>query len=289
MWFLALRHLLSRKRQSVLIFLGITLGTTAFVAISGMMIGFQEYIVNQLVNNDAHIRISRREQRITEETVKPALFGDHELVRWQTPPSGRRDSPNIEHVGGWMERLDANPMVASYAPQLVRNGIVNRGDVSVSVRIIGTDPVLTLQEPTATEPVFVDADASGDGVTLSGLTLSTGWTTTEDWLLETDGQQWWVTGSRSGRQGETAAIGTPYRTENHELAFTLEGSASSGDAVTLSTLTGVVEHDLGAIPLCLTRVPGQPLALVGTWDDQAETGALVLWDLSAQAEVGRID
>lgn len=155
--------------------------------------------------------------------------------------------------------------------------------------VIGTDPVLTLQEPTATEPVFVDADASGDGVTLSGLTLSTGWTTTEDWLLETDGQQWWVTGSRSGRQGETAAIGTPYRTENHELAFTLEGSASSGDAVTLSTLTGVVEHDLGAIPLCLTRVPGQPLALVGTWDDQAETGALVLWDLSAQAEVGRID
>ncbi len=140
MWFLALRHLLSRKRQSILIFLGITLGTTAFVAISGMMIGFQEYIVNQLVNNDAHIRISRREQRITSESVKSALFDDHELVRWQTPPSGRRDSPNIEHVGGWMDRLDANPIVASYAPQLVLNGILNRGDVSINVRAIGTDP-----------------------------------------------------------------------------------------------------------------------------------------------------
>lgn len=154
--------------------------------------------------------------------------------------------------------------------------------------VIGTDPVLTLQEPTATEPVFVDADGSGDAVTVSGLTLSTGWTTTEDWTLETDGQQWWVTGSRSGRQGDTATLGTPYRTENHELAFTLEGSASSGDSITLSTQTGVVEHDLGAIPLSLTRVPGQALALVGTWDDVAGSGALVLWDLATQAEVGRV-
>ena len=155
--------------------------------------------------------------------------------------------------------------------------------------VIGTDPVLTLQEPTATEPVFVDADGSGDAVTVSGLTLATGWTTTEDWLLETDGQVWWVTGSRSGRQGETATLGLPYRTEQHELAFTLDGSASSGDSITLSTETGVVEHDLGATPLALARLPGQPLALVGTWDDVAQTGALVLWDLAAQAAVGQVD
>ena len=74
MLFLSLRHLLSRKKQTFLILVGITLGTTAYVAISGMMLGFQNYIIDRLINNDAHIRISAREELITRDEVENILL-----------------------------------------------------------------------------------------------------------------------------------------------------------------------------------------------------------------------
>ncbi len=69
MLFLALRHLTSRRRQTVLTLLGILLGTAAYVAISGLMLGFQTFIIDQLVNNDAHVRITAREELLTESSL----------------------------------------------------------------------------------------------------------------------------------------------------------------------------------------------------------------------------
>lgn len=155
--------------------------------------------------------------------------------------------------------------------------------------VVGTDVYLQLFTPTATDAVFNDADGSGDSITAAGLSLQTGWTTTEDWLFDYDGEVWWVTGSRSGRQGEPAVTGQPYRTDNRELELTLEGTATTSDQLTFSTDTGVEEHDVGAMPLALTRVPGEHLALVGTWDPVTGGGALLLWDLDAQATVGTVD
>lgn len=151
--------------------------------------------------------------------------------------------------------------------------------------VVSVDPELEVAEPLALEPVF---EGSG-GASLSGVEVRTGWTTTEQWSMLYDGQVWWVSGSRSGRQTLTATTGIPYRSDNYEIAFTIEGSPESGDRILLDTDSGVVEHDLGAAPLTLRRVPGQDLALVGTWDALDDSGALVLWDLQAQAEVGRID
>lgn len=79
MLFLALRHLLSRKRQSLLTLVGILLGTAAYIAISGMMLGFQTFIVDQLINNDAHIRISAREDVITEHSLDADFL---DKMRW---------------------------------------------------------------------------------------------------------------------------------------------------------------------------------------------------------------
>jgi len=47
MLFLAIRHLVSRKKQTTLTLLGIVFGSAAFVAISGFMLGFQYYLLDQ--------------------------------------------------------------------------------------------------------------------------------------------------------------------------------------------------------------------------------------------------
>ncbi len=93
MMFLSMRHLLTRKKQSFLILLGIIIGTAAYVTISGMMLGFQTKLMDQLVNNDAHIRISAREELLTAQSL--GSFPEATHVFWKIPPNGRKDSAKI--------------------------------------------------------------------------------------------------------------------------------------------------------------------------------------------------
>lgn len=140
MWFLALRHLVSRKRQTLLTLVGIILGTAAYVAISGMMLGFQSFIVDQLVDNDAHIRISAREDLITVHSLDKDFFGTQALVNWKTPPSGRRDNAYILYPAAWTQRLELASEVTAFSPQLVVQVIVARGKVTSAARLIGSEP-----------------------------------------------------------------------------------------------------------------------------------------------------
>jgi lipoprotein-releasing system permease protein len=136
MMFLSLRHLLARKKQSILILLGITIGTAAYVAISGMMLGFQTYMLDQLVNNEAHIRISSREDILTAEAMDAYPNSKH--VFWLIPPSGRKDSSKIEYPLGWFNKLDQDSDVAAYSPQVVAQVIFSQAKVTRAGRIIGS-------------------------------------------------------------------------------------------------------------------------------------------------------
>jgi lipoprotein-releasing system permease protein len=138
MMFLSLKHLFSRKKQSLLILLGIVIGTAAYVAISGMMLGFQTKLMDQLVNNDAHIRISAREELLTANALNS--FSEVSHVFWAIPPSGRKDSVKIEYPIGWFNKLDADSDVISFVPQVNLNVIFNRARVTQSGRLIGSDP-----------------------------------------------------------------------------------------------------------------------------------------------------
>jgi lipoprotein-releasing system permease protein len=136
MMFLSLRHLLARKKQSFLILLGIVIGTAAYVAISGMMLGFQTYILEQLVNNEAHIRVSAREDILTEEELNAFPTAKH--VFWPIPPSGRKDSTKIEYPMGWFNKLDKDPDIAAYSPQVVSQVIFSVAKVTRAGRVIGS-------------------------------------------------------------------------------------------------------------------------------------------------------
>jgi lipoprotein-releasing system permease protein len=139
MLFLAIRQLLSRPQQTILTLIGIMLGSAAYVTFSGIMLGFQVYITDQLINNDAQIRISPRDESLTEQTFSGVFFPDTE-VRWIRPPSGRTDSTRLTNASGWFEKLDHDTRVVAYAPQLARQVIYVNGSTSIPGRITGIDP-----------------------------------------------------------------------------------------------------------------------------------------------------
>jgi lipoprotein-releasing system permease protein len=133
---LSIRYLLARRKQSLLILLGITIGTAAYVAISGMMLGFQSFMLEQLVNNDAHIRISAREDILTAQEMNS--FPQSKHVFWVIPPSGRKDSSKIEYPLGWFNKLDKDAEIAAYSPQVVSQVIFSQAKVTRAGRIIGS-------------------------------------------------------------------------------------------------------------------------------------------------------
>jgi len=140
MWFLAIRHLTSRQRQTIITISGVALGVSAFVAFSNIMLGFQEYIINQLVNNDSHVRISKREENIEEHSMDKIYYPDAEHVFWIKPPSGNRDATQIENPLAWFERLKRDPRVLAYSSQLQTQVFYTYGGVTRAGKMIGSDP-----------------------------------------------------------------------------------------------------------------------------------------------------
>jgi lipoprotein-releasing system permease protein len=139
MLFLAVRQLLSRKRQTVLILLGIALGTMMYVVISGIQLGMRDYFTGKLLNNNPHIRITAPDEMIEEAAVRERMYGNR-AVRWITPPSGKREEGRIEYPQGWFERFRNDPEVVAYSPSLVVNVIASRAKFKQSAALNGVIP-----------------------------------------------------------------------------------------------------------------------------------------------------
>ena len=138
MFFLATRQLLDRLQQSMLTLIGIALGTAAYVMFSVIMLGFQDQIIDLLVNTDAHIRISPRDEYRTVNAYEGVFFPDSEVV-WITPPSGMNKSSDLSNVYGWYQRLEADQRVAAFAPQLNLQVMVGTTNSMASL-LFGIDP-----------------------------------------------------------------------------------------------------------------------------------------------------
>ena len=89
MWFMAIKHLFSRKSQTFLTFLAILLGAGGYVVFSGMQLGFQEFMIDRLIERSGHITITTRNEFITAENIKGYFFPGA-YIRWMNAPSGRR-------------------------------------------------------------------------------------------------------------------------------------------------------------------------------------------------------
>lgn len=139
MFFLSWRQLMSRKKQSILILLGISFGTMLYVAISGLQLGMRQYISDQLLSNTSHILIQGPERRIKAQEVKAALH-PNEFIAWTSPPSGLRAESQLTNYGGWYRFLANDPQVLDFSPRLTGHAMLVSGKFSTSVNLVGVIP-----------------------------------------------------------------------------------------------------------------------------------------------------
>ena len=190
MFFLAIRHLVARRRQTLMTFMGIFFAASSFVAISGFFLGFQEYIKDQLINNDAHVRISAKEEFIEPKQVNDWMGRELGHIFWLAPPGGRKDNDSIKNPEGWYRALQKDPRVIAYSPQLVAQVMVTRASASISARLTGSE-VLRQQYVTniqnyMTEGKFTDIAFGGNRILVGdGILKSLGARVNETILLAT--------------------------------------------------------------------------------------------------------
>lgn len=139
MYFLAIRQIFARPQQSILTLVGFLLGTAGYIMFSGIMLGFQVVITDQLVNSDGQIKISPKDEIITEANFEDIFFSD-KTVKWLSPPSGRTDNTRLSNVHGWMEKLSNDPRVVDFAEQLTREVIFVNGKATAPSRLVGINP-----------------------------------------------------------------------------------------------------------------------------------------------------
>jgi len=155
--------------------------------------------------------------------------------------------------------------------------------------IIGFDGEPEVVTPTYSAPEFIDVDGTGDSPSISNIELRRGWSTTEEWVVEYNGEVWVTNGSRSGRQEMTIDGSGHFRSLNREVEFDIKGDATRGDRFEFRTNTGIIEHDLGGTVLALERAPDLDIVAAAVWNSETEQGSIVVWDLAESEERGRFD
>lgn len=162
---IAVRHLLSRKRQSIVSLMGIILGVAFFLAISSLMRGSETDFVNRLVDNSPHINITDG-FRIPRE--QPAILAYPESVveiRHVKPVNETRGIRGFQQI---LDNLYATIPDILASPTLADQALISSAGKAYGVTLNGMVPE-QIKQVTTIEKYMVygsidDLIANPDGV-----------------------------------------------------------------------------------------------------------------------------
>lgn len=133
---IALKHLLARKRQSLVSVFGIILGTGFFLAISSLMQGSEKDFLKRLVDNSPHITLSdefrnERPQPVSARYPQAAIE-----LRSVKPTAETRGLRGYKQILERLERLDG----VKASPVLAGQALVNFAGKDTSLNLNGMVP-----------------------------------------------------------------------------------------------------------------------------------------------------
>ncbi|MCE9508288.1 MAG: ABC transporter permease [Alphaproteobacteria bacterium] len=142
--FIALKHLLARKRQSIVSLLGIILGVAFFLAIASLMRGSEKDFIKRLVDNSPHITISdefRNPRRQPALLLYPHGAVEIRRVKPVTEIRGIRGYEQILKQIRPMNGVIASPMLAGQALVSFAGkdlGVTLNGMIPAEIRNVST-------------------------------------------------------------------------------------------------------------------------------------------------------
>lgn len=135
---IALTHLLSKKRQTIVAMLGVTFGIAMFIFQAGLMSGFQTTFIEETVNTTANIRIyNEAEKNRASILSKVDTSENHWVVVSNQKP--KEELPKVRNGLQIMHALEKDPEVIGVSPFLGAQAIFKVGIAEVAGRVSGVD------------------------------------------------------------------------------------------------------------------------------------------------------
>jgi lipoprotein-releasing system permease protein len=136
---IAIRHLLSRKRQSFLATLGVAVGGAIFAMMVAVTEGQEGFLREKLIDFSPHIIVkSERVEPLLPRNLLTLNKGEFLELRVNTPPSVRKEVRPYTELVARLERLA--PSIAMVAPYVAIEGVFRNGTRFVTVDVRGIDP-----------------------------------------------------------------------------------------------------------------------------------------------------
>lgn len=136
---IAVTHLLTKKKQSVIAMLGVTFGISMFIIMISFMTGVNQFLEDMAMDNTPHVRIYKpieiQDRKIIAQDA-PQDADKWYIVEHQRP---KNDLPKIKNGLMLMEQLEAMPEVLGVAPQVSSQVFYNNGPVQIPGNIYGVD------------------------------------------------------------------------------------------------------------------------------------------------------
>jgi len=138
---IALAHLRSRRRQTMVSVLGVALGVSVFIAMTGLMAGFQNFFRGQLIDSNPHVVVT---DEVRRPAPQPLVLLHPQAAVEVTRILPRDPVRGIANASAILDALSAMPGVAA-APTLRGQMLLRRAGRDYAVSAIGIDPVLEMR------------------------------------------------------------------------------------------------------------------------------------------------
>src|SRR5438132_13070282 len=87
--FIAFRHLVARKRQTLVAVLGMALSVTMLVAMTGLMKGFEHKFLDETLKISPHVAVTEDELTPPDPVAQRAFGRDSVALLWHARPVER--------------------------------------------------------------------------------------------------------------------------------------------------------------------------------------------------------
>ena len=166
-WYIAVRYLLSHKRQSLVCIAGVTISVTMFITMVAMMEGFKDKFIVETVESSGHITIDD-EPRETRTKILERIYTDPNALLSVNNIKPREDVKKIKNAAGLMQELRHLRGIVAVAPEVNGDAIATYGTKTLNVSILGVEPEEQLKVTTIgtdmVEGNFTRLRTTADGV-----------------------------------------------------------------------------------------------------------------------------
>ena len=133
-WKIALAFLLDNRLQTLLIMVGIAVGSAVIVFITALISGLQSNVIERTLGTQAHLKIE-----MPDEVNRVLPASDNAVALVLHSPRAQR----LRSLSNWQalrDLLDGQPGVRAVSPLATGPAIARRGQARASIALMGIDP-----------------------------------------------------------------------------------------------------------------------------------------------------